>query len=143
MLNLEFLTDVCSRQISVKPVQLFHMCLSPPSSIHEIECELLMPLIIALLVHTGQLHVIDLDLVAKHGAPRALQVIVTMDDISWQIQRVSRGDLEARYMQLALGGPFGDDESARVVLQGAVEMRELVNLDSRASEHLLGCDVVL
>ena len=82
MLNIQFLTDVCSRQFSVKPVQLFDMCLSHPSSIHEIECELLMSLIIALLMHTCQLHMIDLDLVAKHRAPRALQVIVAMDDIS-------------------------------------------------------------
>jgi hypothetical protein len=34
-------------------------------------------------------HVVNVDLVGEHGAPGTPQVVVTVDDVAWQVQRVS------------------------------------------------------
>lgn len=38
-------------------------------------------------------HVVNVDLVSKHGAPGTPQVVVTVDDVAGQVQRVSRRHL--------------------------------------------------
>ena len=88
-------------------------CRSKVELIGEFEGKFLMSFIYAIFMYTCELHVVNLNLITQHSAPRALQVVVTMDYSARQIERVACRDFKPGQVHFSFTGPFCDDEKHR------------------------------